>query len=110
MEIDPATLPPRAATSSDRPRRPAADRLGEHRRRRGRRNLAPYSFFALVSSAPPTVVVSVGRREGREKDTLVNARATGELVVNVVDRSLVEAMNASAIESHPSTTSSRSPA
>ena len=67
----------------------------------GRRNLAPYSFFALVSSAPPTVVVSVGRREGREKDTLVNARTTGELVVNVVGRSLVEAMNASAIESGP---------
>lgn len=64
-------------------------------------NLAPYSFFALVSSAPPTVVVSVGQRAGREKDTLANARATGELVVNAVSRDAVEAMNASSIESGP---------
>jgi len=67
----------------------------------GRLNLAPYSFFALVSSAPPTLIVSVGRRDGREKDTLANARATGELVVNVVGRPLVEAMNASSVESGP---------
>ena len=67
----------------------------------GTANLAPYSFFALVSSAPPTVVVSVGQRAGREKDTLANARATGELVVNVVSRETVEAMNASSVESAP---------
>jgi flavin reductase (DIM6/NTAB) family NADH-FMN oxidoreductase RutF len=102
MEIDPATLDPRARhqlmTGLVVPRPIAwvstVDDVG-------RRNLAPYSFFALVSSAPPTVVVSVGRRAGREKDTLVNARTTGELVVNVVGRALVEAMNASAIESDP---------
>lgn len=67
----------------------------------GTANLAPYSFFALVSSAPPTVVVSVGRRAGREKDTLANARASGELVVNLVSRSLVGPMNASSVESAP---------
>jgi flavin reductase (DIM6/NTAB) family NADH-FMN oxidoreductase RutF len=47
------------------------------------------------------VIVSVGRRAGAEKDTLDNARATGELVVNVVSRDLVEAMNASSVESAP---------
>lgn len=67
----------------------------------GTPNLAPYSFFALVSSAPPTLVVSVGRRAGREKDTLANARTTGELVVNVVSCPLVAAMNASSVESGP---------
>jgi flavin reductase (DIM6/NTAB) family NADH-FMN oxidoreductase RutF len=67
----------------------------------GTPNLAPYSFFALVSSAPPTVVVSVGSRRGAPKDTLVNAEATGELVLNVVDRSLVEAMNATSVEAGP---------
>jgi flavin reductase (DIM6/NTAB) family NADH-FMN oxidoreductase RutF len=67
----------------------------------GALNLAPYSFFALVSSAPPTVVVSVGQRAGAEKDTLANARATGELVVNVVSRHVVEAMNASSVETPP---------
>ena len=64
-------------------------------------NLAPYSFFNLVSSKPPTVIVSVGRRGAREKDTSVNARGTGELVVNVVSRSLVDAMNLSSVESPP---------
>jgi flavin reductase (DIM6/NTAB) family NADH-FMN oxidoreductase RutF len=67
----------------------------------GTLNLAPYSFFNLVSSAPPTLIVSIGMRDGREKDTLANARATQELVVNLVSRSLVEAMNATAIESPP---------
>lgn len=102
MEIDPATLDPRARhqllTGLVVPRPIAWVGTVDVD---GRRNLAPYSFFALVSSAPPTVVVSVGRRAGREKDTLVNARTTGELVVNVVGRALVEAMNASAIESGP---------
>ena len=64
-------------------------------------NLAPYSFFALVSSAPPTVVISVGQRAGAPKDTLANVQATGELVVNVVGRRLAEPMNATSIESAP---------
>lgn len=67
----------------------------------GGRNLAPYSFFNLVSSLPPTVVISVGMRDGREKDTLANARSSGELVINMVSRPLTEAMNASAVESAP---------
>jgi flavin reductase (DIM6/NTAB) family NADH-FMN oxidoreductase RutF len=102
MEIDPATLEARSRhllmTGLVVPRPIAwvstvdAD---------GAVNLAPYSFFALVSSAPPTVVVSVGNRAGREKDTLANARATGELVINVVSRATVEAMNASSVESAP---------
>jgi len=102
MEIDPSTLDPRARhhllTGLVVPRPIAwvstVDAAGHP-------NLAPYSFFALVSSAPPTVVISIGRRAGREKDTLANARATGELVVNVVGRPLVAAMNASSIESGP---------
>jgi len=64
-------------------------------------NLAPYSFFNLVSSQPPTLMVSVGQRDGRDKDTLANARTTAELVVNVVSDELAEAMNASAVESGP---------
>jgi flavin reductase (DIM6/NTAB) family NADH-FMN oxidoreductase RutF len=102
MEIDPALLDPRARhqlmTGLVVPRPIAWVSTIDAA---GRLNLAPYSFFALVSSAPPTVVVSVGRRQGREKDTLVNARVGGELVVNVVGRSLVEAMNATSIESGP---------
>jgi flavin reductase (DIM6/NTAB) family NADH-FMN oxidoreductase RutF len=102
MEIDPSTLPPRdrhqllIGLVVPRPIAWVSTLSAE-----GRRNLAPYSFFALVSSAPPTIIVSVGRRQGREKDTLANARATGELVVNVVSRDQVTAMNVTSIESSP---------
>lgn len=102
MELDPASLPARSRhlllTGLVVPRPIAwVSTLAAD----GTANLAPYSFFALVSSAPPTVVVSVGSRAGVPKDTLANARATGELVVNVVGRELAVPMNASSIESAP---------
>lgn len=60
----------------------------------GRTNLAPFSFFQAVCSDPPTVIVSVGRRaNGERKDTALNAEATGEFVVNIVNLDLAEAMN-----------------
>ncbi|MDH4117056.1 MAG: flavin reductase family protein [Acidimicrobiia bacterium] len=57
-------------------------------------NLAPYSFFNMVSGAPPTVIFSTGLVEGSEKDTLANVRATGEFTVNIVSEDLAPAMNA----------------
>ncbi|MFN2588884.1 MAG: flavin reductase family protein [Actinomycetota bacterium] len=52
-------------------------------------NVAPHSYFNVISSNPWIVhFTSTG-----EKDTLRNVRATGEFVVNVVGRELVEAMN-----------------
>lgn len=58
----------------------------------GRANLAPHSFFTVASGAPPIVqFTSVGR-----KDSLRNVEATGEFVVNLVSRALLEPMNASA--------------
>lgn len=63
----------------------------------GRRNLAPHSYFNMVSSDPPIVhFTSAGM-----KDTLQNVRATGEFVVNVVDRPCVEAMNLTAAKMPP---------
>ncbi|MFN8532199.1 MAG: flavin reductase family protein [Dehalococcoidia bacterium] len=59
----------------------------------GTRNLAPFSFFNVVGGPPPTVMVSVGRRRGAEKDTLRNARETGELVVHLVDEALAHQAN-----------------
>lgn len=56
-------------------------------------NLAPYSFFNGVGGNPPTVMVSVGRRQGELKDTLRNVQDTGEFVVNIVDETLAAAMN-----------------
>ena len=46
----------------------------------GRVNLAPYSFFNAVSSAPPVVFFGPGgqHREGGPKDTIANIEATRE--------------------------------
>ncbi|MCL6649139.1 MAG: flavin reductase family protein [Chloroflexi bacterium] len=59
----------------------------------GTRNLAPFSFFNAVGGPPPTVMVSIGRRRGQEKDTLRNLRERGEGVVHLVDEHLVAAAN-----------------
>ncbi|QOG06367.1 flavin reductase family protein [Aureimonas sp. OT7] len=52
-------------------------------------NLAPYSFFNIVSEKPPILLFS---SEGR-KDTVRNIEATGEFVFNLATRKLAEAMN-----------------
>ena len=57
-------------------------------------NLAPFSHFNLVSTAPATLMFSCNTPADRpEKDTIANVRATGEFVFNLVTRDLVEAMN-----------------
>lgn len=64
-------------------------------------NLAPYSFFNAIASAPPMVMIgSNGRQPARAgaadpKDTVANIRATGVFVVNVATWDLRDAMNAS---------------
>jgi flavin reductase (DIM6/NTAB) family NADH-FMN oxidoreductase RutF len=65
----------------------------------GRRNLAPFSFFNIVSVDPPVVGFSVLiRGDGEKKDTLRNIEETGEFVLNIVSESLVEGLNKSAAE------------
>jgi len=59
----------------------------------GTLNIAPFSFFNAVSNMPLTVMISVGQRKGQPKDTLRNARETGEFVINIVDEDLAAAMN-----------------
>ncbi len=67
----------------------------------GRINLAPFSCYTFVSSDPPMVAVSIGRRQGIAKDTARNAQRTGEFVVNIVAEDQVEPMHLSSAE-HPS--------
>ncbi len=70
--------------------------------RAGRANLAPYSFFNAVSYTPPQVMFSGGPRPARRgdaaplKDSVTNAEATGEFVVNIATWPLREAMSKSA--------------
>lgn len=53
-------------------------------------NLAPHSFFTMVSNEPPILVVSSTGR----KDTLTNVEAMGQFTVSIIDRALAEAANA----------------
>ena len=55
-------------------------------------NLAPFSFFTVASANPPVLCFTASYREPR-KDTLVNVRATGEFVVNIVSEQIAEKMN-----------------
>jgi flavin reductase (DIM6/NTAB) family NADH-FMN oxidoreductase RutF len=64
----------------------------------GRTNLAPYSFFNVVSPNPPVLGFSVGPRNTQRgsgdelKDTLMNIQAIGEFVVNIVPERFIEEM------------------
>jgi flavin reductase (DIM6/NTAB) family NADH-FMN oxidoreductase RutF len=60
----------------------------------GTPNLAPFSFFGAFSFDPPTIGIGPGSRQGVNKDSLRNIKATGEFVVNLVDRRLAEVANA----------------
>jgi flavin reductase (DIM6/NTAB) family NADH-FMN oxidoreductase RutF len=66
-------------------------------------NLAPFSFFTVVSRKPPMVSLTIQPRSDRRrlKDTLVNIQATGEFVVNVVSLPQANAMHASSVEFPP---------
>lgn len=56
----------------------------------GVRNLAPYSFFNLFNYSPPIIgFASIGW-----KDTVANAKSTGEFVWNLATDALGEKMNA----------------
>ena len=57
-------------------------------------NIAPYSFFNAFSSNPPVLVFSSNRRvaDNTTKDTLHNAKLNQEVVINVVNFSIVRQM------------------
>lgn len=61
----------------------------------GVRNLSPFSFFNVFSSNPPILVFSPARsgRTGATKNTLDNAKATKEVVINIVNYNLVHQMS-----------------
>lgn len=93
MRIDPSTLsiPARHALLQGAVLpRPIA--LASTMDAQGRVNLSPFSFFNMFSSNPPILIFSPSRR-GRNnttKDTLENVRAVPEVVINIVNYSMVE--------------------
>lgn len=67
--------------------------------RDGKRNLAPFSYFMLGGTEPPSLAFcpSLNRR-GLPKDTLWNIEQSGEFVVNLVTREMAEGMNQASYE------------
>lgn len=60
-------------------------------------NLAPFSFFQMVTDQPPTLMISTQHKaDGSRKDTSLNIEATHDFVVNLVPYALKDEMNASA--------------
>ncbi|MEZ4854780.1 flavin reductase family protein [Flavobacterium sp.] len=59
----------------------------------GVNNLAPFSYFNMVSSYPPCVMFSTRRDNNKNKDTLNNVLHNNEFVVNLVTTDNVEQMN-----------------
>lgn len=64
----------------------------------GLANVAPFSFFGVVSAHPPFIGISIGSRKGRDKDTMANIRKTKELVVNVTTEEMKKGMMISAMD------------
>ena len=66
----------------------------------GKPNLSPFSFFNVFSANPPILIFSPARRvrDNTIKHTLVNAEATKEVVINVVNYDIVQQMSLSSTE------------
>lgn len=66
----------------------------------GNVNLSPFSFFNLFSSNPPIVAFSPARRvrDNTTKHTLQNVIEVPEVVINIVDYSIVHQMSLSSCE------------
>jgi flavin reductase (DIM6/NTAB) family NADH-FMN oxidoreductase RutF len=61
----------------------------------GIHNIAPFSYFMPIGSAPPTVAFSSAKdRNGKEKNTLDNILETGVFTLSMVTADLIEEMNA----------------
>lgn len=64
-------------------------------------NLAPYSYFNVISHDPIMFIISIGQginvgKDG-DKDTLANIKETGEFVINMVSASLADQMHKSSL-------------
>ncbi len=66
----------------------------------GNPNLSPFSFFNVFSASPPILIFSPSRRvrDNTIKHTLINADATREVVINVVNYDMVQQTSLSSTE------------
>lgn len=67
----------------------------------GSTNLAPFSFFTVISSKIPLVMVSINWKGPQQKDSARNLLRTGEGVIHIVSREFLEDMNQTAANLPP---------
>jgi len=65
----------------------------------GIENIAPFSYFNLVSSSPPVISVSVRQSPSGDKDTARNIRATKGFTVNIISEPWIQQANICSIDS-----------
>ena len=65
----------------------------------GNVNLSPFSYFNVFSAAPPVLVFSPANRvtDNSKKDTLVNVQENKEVVINLIDKNIVEPTSLSSV-------------
>ena len=65
-------------------------------------NLAPFSFFTVISANPPAIAFApMMSLHGKRKDSLNNVERLGEFVVNVVSEDIVRPMNETSADFPP---------
>lgn len=64
-------------------------------------NAAPFSYFNVVSAEPPLLSISVGRKEGKMKDTARNIAENGEFVVQLAEAELISSVNETSMNAAP---------
>jgi flavin reductase (DIM6/NTAB) family NADH-FMN oxidoreductase RutF len=67
---------------------------------KGEVNLSPFSFFNMFSSQPPVLIFSPSRRvrDNTTKHTLENVQDVPEVVINIVDYSMVQQVSLASCE------------
>ena len=68
--------------------------------RNGKPNLSPFSFFNVFSANPPILIFSPARRvrDNTTKHTLENVKEVNEVVINVVNHTMVQQMSLASTE------------
>ncbi|KAF8532529.1 hypothetical protein JB92DRAFT_2687646 [Gautieria morchelliformis] len=61
-------------------------------------NLAPFSWFNMVSPNPPTVLISCVNSPTRPRDSTVNIKATKEFTVNIISEPFMQHANFTSVD------------
>ena len=62
----------------------------------GTLNIAPFSYFNIVTSNPPIISLAIQRKNGEMKDTSRNILDTKEAVIHIAEESYIDDINQTA--------------